>query len=91
MLFHPFDKILAAADVSLAAADRTLETDAVAGVSLGTIALVVVAADLPLFKKGVRRRQYGLSFWRGLLSSAIFPSTPAFLAEFDANIAKLDS
>ena len=75
MLFHPFDKILAAADVSLAAADRTLETDAVAGVSLGTIVLVVVAAALPLFKKGVRRRQYGLSFWRGLLSSAIFLAT----------------
>jgi hypothetical protein len=75
MLFHPFDKILAVADVSLAAADRTLETDAVAGVSLGTIALVVVVAALPLLKKGVRRRQYGLSFWRGLLSSAIFLAT----------------
>ena len=34
-----------------------------------------MVAVLPLLKKGVRRKQYGVSFWRGLLSSAIFLAT----------------
>ena len=75
ILFHPFNSILATAEKSLAFADKTLEYDAVAGISIGTIILVAVIAAMPLFKKGVRRRQYGLSFWRGLLSAAIFFAT----------------
>jgi hypothetical protein len=75
LLFHPFNAILAKGELSLAAADRTLQGKAVAGISLGTILLIVVVSALPLLKKGVHRRQYGLSFWRGLLSSAIFLAT----------------
>jgi hypothetical protein len=75
LLFHPFDAILATVEGGLSETDRTLQSDAVAGVSFGTIVLVVAVAALPLLKKGVRRRQYGLSFWRGLLSSAIFLAT----------------
>ena len=58
LAFHPFDALFARATESLAAADRILQSDAVAGVSLGTIVLVVTVAALPLFRKGVRRRQY---------------------------------
>lgn len=75
LLFHPFDAILATVEADLAAADATLQGNVVAGISLGTLVLVLAVAALPLFKKGVRRRQYGLSFWRGLLSSAIFLAT----------------
>jgi hypothetical protein len=73
--FHPFDALIAKAESGLGEADRTLQGDTVAGVSLGTIVLVAAIATLPLFKKGVRRRQYGLSFWRGLLAAAIFFAT----------------
>ncbi len=73
--FHPFDFVLEKADASLAAVDLVLTHDQFAGVSIGTLALVLVVAALPLGKKGVRRRQYGVSFWRGLLSSGIFLAT----------------
>jgi hypothetical protein len=75
LAFHPFDAVLSKAERSLAATDRVLQGDELAGVSLGTFVLVAAVAALPLFRKGVRRRQYGLSFWRGLLSSAIFLGT----------------
>jgi hypothetical protein len=75
LVFHPFDALLARATNGLASADKVLRGDAVAGVSLGTIVLVVAVAALPLVKKGVRRRQYGISFWRGLLSAGIFFGT----------------
>jgi len=73
--FHPFDIVLDRADASLAAMDRVLTQDEVAGVSMGSLALVLAVAALPLFRKGVRRRQYAVSFWRGLLSSVIFLAT----------------
>jgi hypothetical protein len=75
IFFHPFDFVLEKADASLAAMDAALVSDQVAGVSVGTVVLVGLVASLPLFKKGVRRKQYALSFWRGLLSSAIFLAT----------------
>jgi magnesium-transporting ATPase (P-type) len=75
ILFHPFDLVLKEADRELAMADRTLSTNMVAGVSIGSLVLVAAVAALPLMRKGVRRKQYGLSFWRGLLSSAIFLAT----------------
>jgi hypothetical protein len=73
--WHPFDLVIEKADTSLALVDRTLTSDAVAGISIGTLALIVAVMAVPLFRKGVRRRQYWVSFWRGLLSSAIFLAT----------------
>jgi len=73
--FHPFDLVIEEANRGLAVADSTLSKDAVSGISLGSLALVGIVASLPLFKKGVRRHQYWVSFWRGLLSSAIFLCT----------------
>jgi uncharacterized membrane protein HdeD (DUF308 family) len=75
LLFHPFTGIIETADKDLAIADRTLQGDAIAGVSIGTLVLVAVVATLPLLKKGVKRHQYAVSFWRGILSSAIFLGT----------------
>jgi hypothetical protein len=75
IFFHPFDELIATAESGLSAADKALQADAFSGISLGTIALVAAFAALSLFKKGVSKRQYGLSFWRGLLSSAIFLAT----------------
>lgn len=75
ILFHPFDAFMETAEEGLAIADRSLSNDSIAGISLGSLVLVAVIAVLPLLRKGVRRKQYGLSFWRGLLSSAIFLAT----------------
>jgi hypothetical protein len=75
ILFHPFDAFMETAQEGLAKVDSTLSNESIAGVSLGSLAIVAVVAVLPLLKKGVRRRQYAVSFWRGLLSSAIFLAT----------------
>ncbi len=72
LYFHPFDLVLEKADASLAAMDSALTKEQFAGVSIGSLALVAAVSAVPLLKRGVRRRQYVVSFWRGLLSSAIF-------------------
>ncbi len=73
--FHPFDFVIEGAEKSLAAIDTTFSASAVAGVSVGSLVLIAAAATIPLFKKGVRRRQYFVSFWRGIVSAAIFLAT----------------
>lgn len=73
--FHPFDIVIEKADESLAAIDTTFSANAVAGVSIGTLVLIAAAIALPLMRKGVRVRQYFVSFWRGLVSAAIFLAT----------------
>lgn len=75
IVWEPFDLVLEKAELGLAEVDRTLSSDAIAGVSIGTLALILVVAVVPLVKRGVRRRQYGVSFWRGILSSFIFLGT----------------
>ena len=75
LFFHPFDFVLEKAESSLVAVDRVLTEDEFAGVSTGSLALVLVIAALTVFRRGVRRRQYVVSFWRGLLSSGIFLAT----------------
>ena len=75
LFFQPFDFVIEKADMGLAMADQALSKDTVAGISIGTLVLVAAVSAFPLFKKGVRRRQYRVSFWRGLLSSAIFLAT----------------
>lgn len=75
LAFHPFDAALAEVQGEMGKVDSFLRGDAFSGISFGTLALVVLIAAIPLFKRGVRKAQYALSFWRGLLSSAIFLGT----------------
>lgn len=75
ILYHPFDFALETAEKGLSMADVTLTKDAIGGISTGSLVLVGLVAAIPLLKRGVRRRQYGVSFWRGILSSAIFLAT----------------
>jgi hypothetical protein len=75
IFWHPFDLAIQTAEKGLSLADMTLTHDALGGISTGSLVLVGLVAAIPLLKKGVRRRQYGVSFWRGILSSAIFLAT----------------
>lgn len=70
--WHPFDPILGEMQDDLARVDSALSRNAIGGISVGSFALVIVIAAVPLMGRGVSRRQYALSYWRGLLSSAIF-------------------
>jgi hypothetical protein len=75
IFWHPFDLVIETAEKGFSLADMTLTHDALGGISTGSLVLVGLVAAIPLLKKGVRRRQYGVSFWRGILSSAIFLAT----------------
>jgi len=71
-VWHPFDSLLDEATRDLLKVDSTLTKDSMGGVSIGSFVLVAFVAAASLLGRGVRKRQYALSFWRGLLSSAIF-------------------
>lgn len=70
--WHPFDSLLGEVNVDLAEIDSALSQNAIGGISIGSFALVLIVAGVSLAGRGVRKRQYAVSFWRGLLSSAIF-------------------
>lgn len=76
---HPIDQeVLRKAKGQFSALDRTLSSNLVAGVSLGTVVVVLIVAAVAALGRGVHRRQYAVSFWRGLLSSAIFLLSDTF-------------
>lgn len=78
-VLHPIEPtLLETADRRLAALDRTLNADLLSGVSLGTLLVVVAVAAVAVLGRGVHRRQYVTSFWRGLLSSSIFLLSDTF-------------
>ena len=78
-VLHPIDRtLIESADRRLAALDRTLNADLVSGVSLGTLLVIVAVAAVAILGRGVHRRQYVVSFWRGLLSSSIFLLSDTF-------------
>jgi len=78
-VLHPIDRtLIETADRRLAALDRTLNASLVSGVSLGTLLVIVAVAAVAVLGRGVHRRQYVVSFWRGLLSSAIFLLSDTF-------------
>ncbi|HOX18435.1 MAG TPA: hypothetical protein PKW82_08270 [Spirochaetales bacterium] len=76
--FGVLDGPIAYLDQDLAAFDRTLTREAVAGVSFGALALVLVVAALPLLSRGVGKRQYLGSLFRGILASGIFLASDRF-------------
>lgn len=70
--WHPFDPLLGEMQGELAQVDSALSQNAIGGISVGSFALVLVIGAVSLAGRGVQRRQYAVSYWRGLLSSAIF-------------------
>lgn len=77
-IWHPFDPIVGRADAQLALIDQKLTSNLVAGISVSTVVLILAIAGLSIAARGVRKRQYLVSFWRGILSSAIFLASDTF-------------
>lgn len=78
LAFGIFDGTIAYLDQDLAAFDRTLTREAIAGVSFGALSLVIAVAALPLLLRGVDKRQYLGSLFRGILASGIFLASDRF-------------
>ncbi|WP_304221487.1 hypothetical protein [Gracilinema caldarium] len=75
---HPLDPVVSKAEVTLTILDKTLSSSLFSGVSLGTIVVILSILALSMAGRGVHRRQYMVSYWRGILSSGIFFLSDAF-------------
>jgi len=75
---HPLDPVVSKAEVTLSMLDKTLSSSLFSGVSLGTIVVILTILTLSMAGRGVHKRQYMVSYWRGILSSGIFFLSDAF-------------
>ncbi|AEJ20081.1 hypothetical protein [Gracilinema caldarium] len=75
---HPFDPVVSKAELTLSTLDKTLDSSLFSGVSLGTIVVILSILTLSMAGQGVHKRQYMVSYWRGILSSLIFFVSDAF-------------
>jgi hypothetical protein len=76
--FHPLDPVVTKAELTLSTLDKTLSSSLFSGVSLGTIVVILSILALSMAGRGVHKRQYMVSYWRGILSSLIFFISDAF-------------
>ncbi|HUW39509.1 MAG TPA: hypothetical protein VMV90_00760 [Rectinemataceae bacterium] len=70
--FGLFDREIAAIGSFLAAADTDLSNEAFAGISLGSLALVLGLCLLPVFVKKFDNKAYLRGLRRGLISALVF-------------------
>ena len=67
-----FDREIAKASAIVAAADARLSNEAFAGISLGSLILVLALCVIPVFMRKIDGRGYRRALWRGLVSAAVF-------------------
>jgi hypothetical protein len=75
---HPLDPVVSKAERTLSTLNKTLSSSLFSGVSLGTIVVILSVLTLSMAGRGVHKRQYMVSYWRGILSSLIFFLSDAF-------------
>lgn len=75
---HPLDPVVPKAERTLSLLDKTLSSSLFSGVSLGTIMVILIILSFSMAGRGVHKRQYMVSYWRGILSSLIFFLSDAF-------------
>jgi len=70
--YHLFDRQLAALTGFVAEADSQLSNVAFAGISLGSLVLVLALCVFPIFMRKIDARAYRRGLWRGLVSALVF-------------------
>lgn len=70
--FHAFDSQIAVVNSYISKINGTLSEQAISGISLGTLALVIAATFIPFFMKGIHKKTYWKSLGRGLVSALVF-------------------
>jgi hypothetical protein len=78
MTVHPFDPAVQKIDATLASLDKTLSSTIITGVSISSLVVIIAVFGISLAGNGVHKRQYIVSFWRGILSSAVFLLSDSF-------------
>ena len=67
-----FDSEIAAIDSFVAEANASLSNEAFAGISMGSLALVLGLCVFPIFVKKFDNKAYLRGLWRGLISALVF-------------------
>ncbi len=72
LVFHPFSVILSQISEWIINANKTLSSELIAGISIGTVIFVLLMFFFPLMHKGVNRKRYWSSIQKGLITSFVF-------------------
>jgi hypothetical protein len=70
--FHTFDGLISYVNQDIGKVKGTLSAELLTGISIGTIVLVIFILFFPLFMKGVQKKRYFVSVYRGVISSFVY-------------------
>lgn len=70
--FGLFDPQIAAVRNIVSETDAKLSADIFSGISVGTVALLIIVSIFPVFMKGVNNRQYFVGLRRGIIAAFVF-------------------
>ena len=69
---HLFDTQLAYINTMIAQMNSTMSSELISGITMGSVILVLLIVIMPLFMKGINRKAYWKSLWRGVISAFVF-------------------
>ncbi len=70
--FHTFNGLIHYINQDIGKVNSTLSAKLLTGISIGTILLVIFILFFPLFMKGVKKKRYFDSVYRGVIASFIY-------------------
>jgi hypothetical protein len=71
-IFHPFDEAIARSLAYAEGLDANLSHEAFAGISMGSLVLILAICLFPFLLKKIDEAAYLRGLWRGLVSAAVF-------------------
>jgi hypothetical protein len=71
-IFHPFDEAIARALAYAEGLDANLSHEAFAGISMGSLVLILVICLFPFLLKRIDEAAYLRGLWRGLISASVY-------------------
>jgi hypothetical protein len=71
-VFHPFDEAIARVLAYVEDLDANLSHETFAGISIGSLALILVICLFPFLLKRIDEAAYLRGLWRGLIATAVF-------------------
>jgi hypothetical protein len=85
-IFHPFDEAIARLLAYVQELDDNLSREAFAGISIGSLVLILIICLFPFLLKRIDEAAYLRGLWRGLIAAAVyFLSNKLFALAVSAN------
>jgi len=70
--FHCFDSLISYINQDISKVNSTLSAELLTGISIGAVLLIFFVLFFPMLMKGVDKRKYLISVYRGTISSGVF-------------------